>query len=499
MNASRLASPCVLLIGLALVGCSSSSSDAGKSDAAGAGGKSSGTAGTSQAGANQGGSSMNGGAAGTSQSDGGTAGSSAAGAGGSAGNASAGSGGTGGVPMVDLPAQSAEALAALQAYLNLPRTTRPPLDQQTFASTPLTKADAGSARSLLTSDWLGMVKETRAAEVGATESEARSVSVGGSVLRYYRAVRGNKPADGYSLFISMHGGGGTDAATNDSQWQNQIALVNGYNPVDAIWLAPRAPQDAWDMWFQAPITPLFDRLISDMIAFEGINPNKVYLTGYSAGGDGVYQLGTRMADRWAGAAMSAGHPNDAQPESLRNLRFAIHVGGDDTAYERNVRGEEWGKMLDMLHAADPGGYVNQWQIHAGLPHWMNLEDAVSVPFIQAGTRNPIPNKVVWRQGGVADTRSYWLAVDAANAKGGTLVTATYSGNKISISGVEGITALKIRLSDEMLDLDADVQVEASGKELYGAHVARTISNLYRTLSERGDPALVFSGEVSVTL
>ena len=32
---------------------------------------------------------------------------------------------------------------------------------------------------------------------------------------------------------------------------------------------------------------------------ENVNPNKVYLLGYSAGGDGVYQLAPRMANRWA--------------------------------------------------------------------------------------------------------------------------------------------------------------------------------------------------------
>jgi len=30
-----------------------------------------------------------------------------------------------------------------------------------------------------------------------------------------------------------------------------------------------------------------------------------------------------MADYWAGAAMMAGHPNDAQPFGLRNVAFAL--------------------------------------------------------------------------------------------------------------------------------------------------------------------------------
>jgi poly(3-hydroxybutyrate) depolymerase len=48
-----------------------------------------------------------------------------------------------------------------------------------------------------------------------------------------------------------------------------------------------------------------------MSLFRGVNPDKVYLLGYPAGGDGVWQLAPRMADRFAAAAMMAGHPNGA--------------------------------------------------------------------------------------------------------------------------------------------------------------------------------------------
>ncbi len=53
---------------------------------------------------------------------------------------------------------------------------------------------------------------------------------------------------------------------------------------------------------------MFDRLIEDMIVFEDVDPNRVYLTGYSAGGDGTYQLAPRMADRFAAAAMMLAIP-----------------------------------------------------------------------------------------------------------------------------------------------------------------------------------------------
>jgi len=151
-------------------------------------------------------------------------------------------------------------------------------------------------------------------------------------LKFKYRKFGEKPPQGWSLYISMHGGGNTAPEVNDQQWRNQINL---YRPKEGIYLAPRAPTNTWNLWHEPHIDVLFEKLIEMTDAFEGINTNRVYLTGYSAGGDGTYQLAPRMADQLAAAAMMAGHPNDASPLGLRNLPFAIHMGGDDGAYNRN--------------------------------------------------------------------------------------------------------------------------------------------------------------------
>jgi poly(3-hydroxybutyrate) depolymerase len=424
-----------------------------------------------------------------------------------AGTGGAGTGGTGGAAAGDgaagmsaIGGPSAAALVELAAYLETARSARADqISDQPFATVPLTQADAEQASAMVWDDYAAWVRETRAGEMGATESMAATIEAAGSTLRYYVAERGAEPATGRSLFISMHGGGNAPAATNDSQWENQIALVDGYDPQDALWIAPRAPIDDWNMWFVPEIDPLFDRLITNMIVFEGIDPNKVYLTGYSAGGDGVYQLGPRMADRWAGAAMSAGHPNDASPVNLRNVAFAIHVGGNDTAYDRNLKGAEWGEMLEALAAADDGGYHNQWQVHAGLPHWMELEDAVAIPFVQGFSRDPVPVKVVWRQVNVTQPRFYWLAVAEADEQMGTTVTASYAGDTVTLSEVTGLSRLTVRASDAMLDLDLPVRIERDGEELFTGMLSRTIAVIAQTLDERGDPAMVYSAQTEVAL
>ena len=115
-----------------------------------------------------------------------------------------------------------------------------------------------------------------------------------------------------------------------------------------------------------------------MIKKEGVDPNKIYIIGYSAGGDGVYQLAPRMADRFAAAGMMAGHPNETLPDGLRNIGFALHVGGEDAAYERNIScfKVETNNSINYKQK-DPEGYIHQAVVHEGKGHWMGKQETVA--------------------------------------------------------------------------------------------------------------------------
>jgi poly(3-hydroxybutyrate) depolymerase len=386
-------------------------------------------------------------------------------------------------------AATSSVIEQLKAYLAVPRAQRKPIDGEAFAQTPLSRDEAKQAADLLWQDYAANLKATRKAE-----HDARSFTVDGKTMRYAMKTFGTKPAQGRSLYLSLHGGGNADPSVNDEQWANQQTL---YQPDEGIYLCPRAPTDTWNLWHEAHIDPMFERLITNLIVLEDVNPDRVYVMGYSAGGDGVYQLGPRMADHFAAAAAMAGHPNDAQPYSLRNIGFTIHVGALDTAYDRNLVAQQWSDQLDQLAAADPGGYPHVVQIHAGKPHWMDLEDAVAVPWMAKFTRAPNPATVVWYQDDILHSRFYWLAVDAAKAKAKTKVRAVKSGQSIALESSD-VAGIKVRLADDMLDLDQPVVVTANGAERWNAKATRTIALLAKTLEERGDPRLVWSAEVAVT-
>ena len=357
------------------------------------------------------------------------------------------------------------------------------------APKPLTRAEATAAVNASVKSIADRSRAERAAEL-----KSGVLTVDGARMPIWATQFGPKSKDGTRpLWISMHGGGGAPAKVNDQQWDNQKRL---YQPSEGVYVAPRAPTNEWNLWHQAPVDRLFARLIEDLVICERVDPDRVYLMGYSAGGDGVYQIAPRMADRFAAASMMAGHPNDARPDGLRNLPFAIHVGGDDGAFDRNKVAAQWGIALDALAQADPGAYVHQVEVHAGKGHWMDRDDASAVPWMAKYTRDSRPMKVVWVQDDVTHPRFYWLAVD--EPKQGQRIVAERQGQAINILEAPPGIVLRILLDDAMLDLDKDVRVTQGGKELFAGRVLRSRAVIERTLQERFDPKAAFTAEVKVT-
>ena len=314
-------------------------------------------------------------------------------------------------------------------------------------------------------------------------------------LKFKAITYGEKPADGRSLYISMHGGGSVPAAVNDQQWRNQIHL---YKPAEGVYVAPRAPWDAWNMWFQEGLDELFEMLIQASVAHWDVNPDKVYLLGYSAGGDGVWRMAPRMADRWAAASMMAGHPGEASQVNLRNTHFMIWMGENDSAYDRNTLAVKHGAIMDSLHWADPQGYFHETHIVKGKGHWMDRVDAQAVPWMAQFKRNPYPDKIAWRQESVVRTSFYWLSVPECECRHGATIVAERKGNVFDILQCD-YSHITLYLNDEMCDLDKPIEIYYQGKRIFKGRVYRTLENMQQTLAQRGDLRYIFPAKVEVKL
>jgi poly(3-hydroxybutyrate) depolymerase len=229
------------------------------------------------------------------------------------------------------------------------------------------------------------------------EHREQRITYRDKTMHYHVVKQGEKPQEGYPLYIALHGGGGESAEHNNDSWERMkkryLLSIRG------IYVVPRSITDTWDMHFQPEYYVLYDRLIENMLLFEDVCPDRVYLleVGYSAGGDGVFQIAPRIPDRWAAVNMSAGHPNDVDVRNLFSFPIASQAGENDDAYNRNIATVKMGEVLDTLEKEN-GGYIHTTWIHYDKGHRFDdntTTECNAIYWLNQFVRNPRPRRIIW--------------------------------------------------------------------------------------------------------
>jgi len=399
---------------------------------------------------------------------------------------------------------------------------------------PLKLEEVSNIKSLL---WAKYSEEQKRDPRRIQEHNSKQIKYLSSVMRYGYHKIGSRPKSGYPLFIDLHGGGSCPAHFNDGQWRAAVnggarALKSG-GLKSGIHVAPRGISNSYALHSERHSFPLYDRLIENMIIFEGVDPNRVYLMGFSAGGDGVYQVAPRMADRFAAANMSAGHHNGVNPTNLYNLPFLMQMGERDTAYGRHKATVQYSMRLDGLQKAHPDGYIHAVYLHAGKGHgfggsrtiianpvaWLQKGDRSTksmdtnaIRWLSKYTRNPFPKKIVWDVGTRADRggvegegkslwlstargrQFYWLDLTRGDMGGTIVARIDKPTNTVIID--QPARWLRILLSSRMLDLSKPVNVKIQDKQ-YAVTRTPNLRMLVQTLADRGDPNYMFEADIVI--
>ena len=229
-------------------------------------------------------------------------------------------------------------------------------------------------------------------------------------LRFYDKVYGNAGPSGYCLFICLHGGGQGSPQMNDDQWRNIIPFENNGFKQGTIAVAPRGITNTWNLHFVSEAFPAITRLVENYIIFRNVDPNKVYLMGFSAGGDGTYSLSERIPYLFAACSPQAGHPNGINTVNLCNLPTYLAAGEKDTAFKRNqICVDYYRKILDQ-NGKYLGNYIAKVEVVAGSGHsfqcWKTPRNSffngankasnsndTAFTFMYSYTRNPNPTKI----------------------------------------------------------------------------------------------------------
>ena len=165
------------------------------------------------------------------------------------------------------------------------------------------------------------------------------------------------PAGKVPLVIALRGSGGTPLGMESSTQFDRLARRHGFI---VAYLASRAPGDNWILPSE---TASISSMIDHLEASEPIDPTRVYVTGFSAGGYESYRSGCLLSNKVAAIAPVGVSMNQALYQTCRVSRpvstliiigsaDAGHYGGYSGLPSAPAAAAKW-RALDSCPPAPP--------------------------------------------------------------------------------------------------------------------------------------------------
>ena len=313
---------------------------------------------------------------------------------------------------------------------------------------------------------------------------------------YVVKMVGTRPAKGWALFIAMHGGGGAPKEVNDSQWRHmQIYYKDHPEAGGYLYLALRAPNDTWNGFYDDYVYPLIDNLARQFRFFGDIDPDKVFIMGYSHGGYGAYAIGPKMPDRFAAIHASAAAATDGEStaKTLRTTPFTAMVGELDTMYGRYERNQKFKAEIEQLRGGRADIYPVTVTIVAGNGH-TGLPDRDKIKDLYPAVRNPVPREVTWLMTDSVVRDFFWLRVPQPAKR--QEILASCRENRFVITANEGVSEATVLMDSRLVDFNKPVDIKLNGSTST-RHFAPSLKTFCETLARRGDPAFAFSASFTI--
>ncbi len=331
-----------------------------------------------------------------------------------------------------------------------------------------------------------------------TDFDAHQVRFGQYLSPYTVKTVGTRPAHGWGLVIAMHGGGGAPKELNDEQWGEMQTHYHDHPENGGyLYLALRAPNDTWNGFYDDYVYPLIGNLIQQNLLFGDVDPNKVFLIGYSHGGYGAFAIGPKEPDLFAAIHASAAAPTDGETtaKTLRSTVFSVWVGEHDLMYGRLDRDKKFTQDVQAMRGNRTDIYPVTVDIKEGHGH-SDLPDRDFLAGMTAAVRNPVPRDLTWLMTDSVITDFFWLQTNKPGKN--EEIDAACLDNKITVTTTPNVTNASILLDSRLVDFSKPVTLTVNGK---ASEVTLTPSlhTLCETLQGRGDPNRAFTAKLALPL
>jgi predicted esterase len=221
------------------------------------------------------------------------------------------------------------------------------------------------------------------------------------------------PSRPYQLRVQLHGGVGRVRQPA----ANRIRVDGLPGAIDEISVFPAGWADS--MWWSARQADNLQRILDRLKRTYNIDENRVYLTGASDGGTGVFFMAFRDTTPWASflpligdmmvlAAPAVKADGELFPGNAVNKPFFIVNTGRDRLYPAHVT------QVYANHLRSLGANV-VFRVYAELEHstaWWPDERATFEEFVHDHPREPLPDTISWETERTDRyNRAHWLIID----------------------------------------------------------------------------------------
>jgi len=322
------------------------------------------------------------------------------------------------------------------------------------------------------------------------------------------------PTRRYPVSVYLHGGvGRPDPGPGGGWWRNTERITSE----EQITVIPLSTRES--LWWQASQVENVNAILTELKQTYNVDENRVFATGVSDGGTGVYFLSFRDTTPWAGFLPLIGYPGvllnprvgaDGMMHlaNLVNKPFFIVNGETDRLYPvRNMAPflEDFERLgVDFVFTPKPGGHDTSW--------WPDEAENMA-DFMETHPRDPLPDRVVWATERTDRyNRAHWVVIDnVGHIKGdedrGELASITYDGQSALVDAVRDGNTVTIEayharrftllISPDEFDLDQPIRIVTNGEVSFEGLVEPRVATLRKWAARDHDRTMLFAAEIKV--
>lgn len=321
------------------------------------------------------------------------------------------------------------------------------------------------------------------------------------------APAGDSPRRG--LLIGLHGGG--EGAGDKGEAQGNWSAPLG--KLDLVGVFPQAIQLVHDAWNTVEGERFVLSLVERAKRTYDLDPNRVFVAGFSMGGTGSWFLAGRHPHLFAASLPFSGV---IFPDRRDGKVFAIHHGIVPNirhvplyytagAEDRQCPADTYVFAEEMLKKlrADRDGYETHFRLVPGLAHaFPPGEPAGAFGWLAGRARKAFPRTLTWEvardpmpmpgEGRVPTRDFYWLRFEDPQDLQRTEAEIRGQEVRITVARHGEPLGLTLYLSAELLDVGREVAVLVNGRERFRGVLEPSLAAMIESLSARLDRSMVFT-------